>query len=805
MINIALICGGPSPERGISMNSARSVLDHLGQMELHILPLYVDQQCRFYQIAPSQLYSNTPDDFDFKLARVATALPPEKLAEILKSVDLVFPVIHGAFGEDGQLQKILEDMGAPYIGSTADACRRMFFKNNAQTELAKLGMDTLGYISFTPPEAATVIPKFFMEHKLTRAIVKPVAGGSSIGVSSVATPEQALAAAQELFARTHDTEVMLEPFCDGQEFTIVVIQNDKGEPVALLPSEIEVSYSGGAIFDFRRKYLPTNQATYHCPPRFPADIIQKIRAQAEQIFTHFSARDFVRLDGWFLRDERILFTDLNPISGMEQNSFLFQQAARIGLSHREILSRILASACHRHHLTLPLRLAQDNAKDPIFVLCGGGTAERQVSLMSGTNVWLKLRQSHDYAPELFLLSTDSQTVWQVPYAYALSHTVEEVLANCEHAADIIARTQGFLSDIAARLPLTEKNLTAAAVVPVAMTLNQFIQYARDENAFVFLGLHGGAGEDGTIQHMLDEAEILYNGSGSAGSALCMDKARTGDAIRAMNDATILTAPRHPITRAELVAMTSEDITTLWQSLTQSYQVKSLIMKPQSDGCSAGVVQLMQATDLAHYAEFILSGATHIPDSTLPAQHGIIELGDHTIENFMLEAFIETDRITIQNNQLLHVPHTGWLELTVGVLEQNGHYHALSPSITVAAGAVLSLEEKFQGGTGINITPPPAEVFSPQQVEQIKHGIEKTAAALGIQNYARIDIFYNIRTNQMLVIEANSLPGLTPSTVIYHQALAEQSISQQAIYPREFLELIIKLKSNHTTLHQQIAA
>jgi len=805
MINIALICGGPSPERGISMNSARSVLDHLGRMEVHILPLYVDQQCRFYQIAPSQLYSNTPDDFDFKLARVATALPSGKLTEILKSVDLAFPVIHGAFGEDGQLQKILEDMGVPYIGSTADACRRMFFKNNAQRELAALGMDTLGHISFTQDAAAALIPKFFVEQKLTRAIVKPVAGGSSIGVSSVTTPEQALTAAKKLFARTQDAEVMLEPFCDGQEFTVVVIQNEKGEPVALLPSEIEVSYSGGAIFDFRRKYLATNQAAYHCPPRFPVDVIQTIRAQAEEIFMHFGARDFVRLDGWFLRGGRILFTDLNPISGMEQNSFLFQQAARIGLSHREILSRILASACQRHRLTLPLRLSQDNAKDPIFVLCGGGTAERQVSLMSGTNVWLKLRQSHDYAPELFLLGTDNQTVWQVPYAYALSHTVEEILENCMHATNITARTQDFLFDIAVRLPLTEKNLTSAAMTPVAMALNEFIQSARSENAFVFLGLHGGAGEDGTIQRMLDEAGIPYNGSGATGSALCMDKARTGDAIRTMADAAILTAPRHPITRAELVAMTADDFTALWKSLTQSYQVKSLIMKPQSDGCSAGVVQLTRAEDLACYAEFILSGASHIPDGTLPAQHGIIELGDHAIENFILEAFIETDRITVENNRLLHTQHTGWLELTVGVLEQNGYYYALSPSITIAAGAVLSLEEKFQGGTGINITPPPAEIFLPQQVEQIRRSIEKTAAALGIQNYARIDIFFNIRTNQMLVIEANSLPGLTPSTVIYHQALAEQNTHQQAIYPREFLELIIKLKSNHTTLQQQIAA
>jgi len=801
MLKLALICGGPSPERGISLNSARSVLDHLAGMDVHLLPLYVNEQCQFFQISPSQLYSNTPDDFDFKLARVATALSPEKLREVLTSVDLVFPVIHGAFGEDGKLQEILEKMGVPYIGSTADACRRMFFKDNAQRELSALGMPTLPSVSFTAAESARAIPAFFREQNLSRAVVKPVAGGSSIGVSSVTSPQDAITAANKIFARTHDAQVMLEPFCDGKEFTVVLIQNENGQPVALLPSEIEVSYAGNSVFDFRRKYLPTNQVAYHCPPRFPPDIIAKIRTQAEQIFMHFGARDFVRLDGWWLNDGRILFTDLNPISGMEQNSFLFQQAARVGLSHREVLCRVLASACRRHVLNLPSRLMQDAPQSPVFVLCGGGTAERQVSLMSGTNVWLKLRRSHDYQSALFLLSLDTKTVWKIPYAYALSHTVEEILSNCAHADNIRERTQNFLPDITARLPLREPNLTLAAEMPSAIPLAEFIARAAAENVFVFLALHGGMGEDGTLQKMLDNAGITYNGSGPAGSALCMDKALTGDAVRAMNDANILTAPRRTFMRAQLAKLSSADLVMIWQELTQAFTTQSLIVKPQSDGCSAGVLRLQSSQDLKPYMELVLSNASHIPADTFSGQHGIIELGDKNNAGFMLEAFIETDPITIQSGRLNHTPRTGWLELTIGVLEQNEHYHALSPSITVAEGAVLSLEEKFQGGTGINITPPPAEIFTPEQTDQIRRGIEKTAAALGIQNYARIDVFYNIRTNQMLIIEANSLPGLTPSTVIYHQALAENP----PLYPREFLELLIKLKSNTTTLQQQIAA
>lgn len=157
--------------------------------------------------------------------------------------------------------------------------------------------------------------------------------------------------------------------------------------------------------------------------------------------------------------------------------------------------------------------------------------------------------------------------------------------------------------------------------------------------------------------------------------------------------------------------------------------------------------------------------------------------------YLLEPYLETDRIVIEKNSLQHIAKQGWIELTVGVLEYEGQYHSLNPSITIADGAVLSLEEKFQGGTGVNLTPPPVEILSLQTTEKIKRLIEKTAQALGIQNYARLDIFFNRISEKMVVIEANTLPALTPSTVLYHQALVENP----PLTPQAFIEKIINYK------------
>ncbi len=799
-LSLALICGGPSPERGISLNSARSVLDHLGQTDISILPLYVDEHKRFYQISPSQLYSNTPADFNFKLAQMATALDETALIKLLKTVDLVFPVIHGEYGEDGELQAFLEANQIPYIGSSAASCTRMFFKNKMSVELAAAGFATMPSVTLTTNNAATKIDSFFPQHQLTRAVVKPVAGGSSIGVSSVTSPQEALDAAQKLFNRTHSTEVLLEPFIEGREFTVVLLENAQGVPVALLPSEISISYDDNNIFDFRRKYLPTNQATYHCPPRFPDATVSKIRQMAEDIFTLFGMRDFVRLDGWLLDDGRIFFTDLNPISGMEQNSFLFQQAARIGMTHTDVLLHIVNNACRRYALPQP-KLRDTGGSQAVFALFGGNTAERQVSLMSGTNIFLKLRQSQHNAPQAFLLDDDGMHVWSLPYSYLLSHTVEEIRDNCAQASQLAARLETFLPAIHNGLTGSNVLRPQALTQPVKLTLEEFITAAQAQAAFVFLGLHGGMGEDGTLQRRLDAAGLSYNGSGADGSALCMDKFATGEKIHGLNDAKIITAPKHRATLTELKSLSAEALNTLWQQLTTNYNAHSLIMKPQADGCSAGVIRLFSVEDLARYIDILSSDATYIPANTFQNQTSIIELAPAGSEDFLIEAFIETDHIVIKNNIVNYTQQTGWVELTVGVLEQNGHYYAMNPSITIAEGSVLSLEEKFQGGTGINITPPPPEIFSTTQVAQIRRSIEHVAAALSIRNYARIDIFFNVITDQLLVIEANSLPGLTPSTVIYHQALAEPT----AIYPREFLELLIGLKTNTAALNTRFKA
>lgn len=786
---LSLICGGPSQERGISLNSARSIMDHLQSPSIEIIPFYVDFQKRFFRISQGQLYSNTPADFDFKLNQSGSELDLDSFTKLLKSTDLVFPVIHGSFGEDGELQELLEKLDIPFVGPSSQCCKEMFPKNQASKILCRNGFSVFPQIviSSCGKNKLDQIENFFQEHSLKRAIVKPAMGGSSIGVFSVNTAQEAHEKVNEIFVKGLGTQVVIEPFCQGKEFTVVVFENSFGEPVAFIPTEIEISYDKNEIFDYRKKYLPTHQVVYHTPPRWSESMTESIREQAEQIFKLFGMREFVRLDGWVADQDKIYFTDINPISGLEQNSFFFRQASLIGMSHRESLEYILKRVCQRskiENFNLEKQKIDNSKKMPVYVLFGNHNAERQVSLMTGTNVWLKLQQSQSYSPTLFLLD-HQECIWEIPYSCALNHTVEEVYASCINIPETNESLRKLIQPIQKKLGIElpfEKQ-------PRKLSYRDFLEEAKREQAFVFIGLHGGKGENGTLQKDLELLSIPFNGSSSISSELCMDKYLTGQMIHSLNNSDIQTLIKKSVNLTEYKHYSSKDFENFWRSLCCEMSSEKLIVKPRSDGCSAGIIMLESFVDLERYCYFTYEKKEWIPAFSFAGQDAPVAMPSLLNGEYILEPYIETDTIKIVGDKLFHICKKGWIELTVGVLERGGHYHAFNPSITVSEGALLSLEEKFQGGTGINLTPPPTHILSAEATQKIKILVERAAKSLKIENYARLDIFFNHLTEKMILIEANTLPALTPSTVIYHQALAEKP----SLSPVELLEKIITEK------------
>jgi len=837
---VGLICGGPSEERGISLNSARSVLDHLTALDVEVVPFYVDVRSQWFRLDRGLLYCNTPSDFDFKLGQRADALLTDAGArEALGSLDLVFPAMHGRFGEDGGVQSLLEEVGVPFVGSSSAACRTAFDKAASAAFLRSQGFDGIPSLLLDRDEG-DAMPDVdsiaaFMEANPTsqgRYVVKPARAGSSIGVSVVTSAAGAFEAAQKLHASV-DTRCIVEPFVEGgAEFTVIVLEpvGGSGTPVALVPTEVHLPSRdktsagastsgavGGEIFDYRKKYLPTQSVTYHTPPRFSRQTTDRIRADAAKAFQALGLRDFARLDGWVMppagpdSEPRVVFSDINTVSGMEQTSFLFIQASQVGLSHADVLRHVLRTSAARAGISLPVEAkirAPEGAgasyatgavaRKPVYVLFGGKSSERQVSLMSGTNVWLKLLRSEQVEPTPFLLSGEDgvqagdSCVWSLPYNTVLRHTVEEVSAAALQSQEPEART--LLAELGAevsrglRLDDAQTRIVGQGMCR-RMTLPEFIADAKSAGAVVFIAVHGGIGENGVLQGMLSAAGVTYTGSGPEASELCADKAVTGQIVEALGDPDIGCASKSLRSMSDLQDAAA-DPGPLWRALEVELlggrTGSALCVKPNNDGCSTGVARLELPSDLQTYATALRDGWAQIPPGSFAASHAAVEMPGETPAGLLFEEFIETDPVCVDDRAKTVTWKGGsrWVEVTIGVMGAKGALRALPPSITVAAASILSLEEKFQGGTGINLTPPPEFVVAPHIVDKARRNMERVGNALGIEGFARIDAFLHADTGALLVIEANTVPGMTPSTVIYHQALAE------GMPPREWLETVI---------------
>lgn len=786
MFTIGLVCGGPSLERGISLNSARSVLDHLQSASVRIVPFFVDQNCDFHALNPDQLYSNTPQDFDFKLAQVGELLTQDSLQQALRACDLVFSVIHGTFGEDGQLAAKLESWDIPFVGSSSAASARAYHKDQALTHLQAGNFPTIPWLCLEKGKLdRAAVNAFWRTHIPKQGVVKPVAGGSSIDVSIVASPDDLFDICTEAHSR-HD-KMILQPFYSGMELTVTLVETENGTIVSLPPTATKMLHGTETIFSYRDKYLPSYSTHNTTPAPIPVAHLADIATQTKALFRHFDMSDCVRLDGWYDPEEGFICNDVNPMTGLEQSSFFFKQAACCGASHANILQTLIRSACTRQnlcHLTAYLSPESATQKISVPVLFGGSSTERQVSVLSGSNVWLKLMRADNLTPHAFFLDQSNQ-VWRLPYVLALHHTVEEIEAD-------IARYQNIPSDLQHHiLALSDHLMIPDHQRPFQYQLNptnlaSFLDLCQEQYPFVFLGLHGGIGEDGTIQQMLTSRNLAFNGSLSRASQLCMDKKATRDCIRQAQIKQVV-SPKQACIDATAFAQSSEQHSlSLWASLCQDTDHHGpFIIKPMQDGCSSGIVRINDATDLHTYCRLVTNRATTIDPNTFHDQPQPIALSNRS-DTMLIEPYIVTDEVRVAHQELHHTPKTGWLELTVVVRQQGNQLVAFTPSITVSESAVLSVEEKFQGGTGINLTPPPENLLSQQDVNLIQDLVAQCATALGLSQYARLDIFFHRIRKEMIVIEANTLPALTPSTVLYQQALVENP----PIRPGHFLQQLV---------------
>ena len=326
-VRVAVLLGGRSSEHDVSIASARSVLAALDPERYETVTVEIGRDGRW------ELGTGADDQSVAETLPVPTASVPATLGE----VDVVIPVLHGPFGEDGTVQGLLELAGVPYVGAGVAASALAMDKDLFKSVMRDHGIPVTRNVTLREGEAA--------ENPFGYPVfVKPARLGSSVGITKVAREEE-LPDALALAFR-HDEKVLIEEFVDGVEVECSVLGNR--EPVASIPGEI-VAHGFGAPdwYDYSAKYDEGGMDLI-VPPRLSDETIERIQELAVRSFVASECEGMARVD-FFVRDgSEVLVNELNTIPGFTATSVYAKLFEASGLPYAELVNRLVELALERH-------------------------------------------------------------------------------------------------------------------------------------------------------------------------------------------------------------------------------------------------------------------------------------------------------------------------------------------------------------------------------------------------------------------------------------------------------------------------
>jgi D-alanine-D-alanine ligase len=357
---VAIVFGGRSPEHSVSCSTAASVLAAIDREKYDVVPIGIARDGRWVLVAddPEQLRlapGHVPEVDGSgsgvvvplgSAQRSLTVLDPGRPPRELGEVDVVFPLLHGPFGEDGTIQGLLELADVRYVGSGVTSSAVMMDKAFMKLVFASAGLPIVEHVVVTARQwrsdrraveaavAAIGWPVF----------VKPARSGSSIGISRVAFPQELELALEA--AHTHDPKAIVEAGVHGREIECAVLGGrDGGSP---RPSQLgeAVVVDTHTFYDFEAKYL-ADDVVLVCPAEVPAEVAEEMTSLAVRAFEAAGCEGLARVDFFYTDEGRVILNEINTMPGFTPSSMYPFAWEKSGLSYSELIDELLTLALER--------------------------------------------------------------------------------------------------------------------------------------------------------------------------------------------------------------------------------------------------------------------------------------------------------------------------------------------------------------------------------------------------------------------------------------------------------------------------
>ena len=337
-IRVAVLAGGRSSEHEVSVRSGASVVAALDPERYEVVPVQIDRSGG-WQIEASAQLALQPGADARSLVRRPTADVP--LPAPTGPIDVVLPILHGPFGEDGTVQGLLEVLGLPYVGSgvlgsalTSDkdlvkrvlrdvniaVARHAVFRNRVFGQAEMDEVEELGYPCF----------------------VKPARLGSSVGISRVAARDELEAAVTLAFR--HDSKVLVEEMIRGREVECGVLGN--ADPIISVAGEIVIANSSD-WYDYAAKY-DDGAMELRAPADLPQAVSDELRDTARRAFEVCECAGMARIDFFVTPEHRVVLNEINTIPGFTETSVYAKLFEASGIGYPQLLDRLIELALERH-------------------------------------------------------------------------------------------------------------------------------------------------------------------------------------------------------------------------------------------------------------------------------------------------------------------------------------------------------------------------------------------------------------------------------------------------------------------------
>lgn len=361
-LRVAVLFGGRSAEHEVSIVSARNIVAALDKEKYEVVLIGIDKQGHWHLADARRLLLERGDPQLTKLesANPTVALVPQgkggqllnlSSRELIGEVDMVFPVLHGPYGEDGTVQGLLKLAGVPFVGAGVLGSALGMDKDAMKRLLNHAGIPTAKFLVVHEHERDRIHFEGVAKQLGLPFFVKPANLGSSVGIHKVKGAKEFQGALQDAFQ--YDTKILIEEYVKGREIECSVLGNE--DPIASVPGEVIPRHE---FYSYEAKYIDPEGAALKVPADLPPSIVKKVQDLAIRAFEALCCEGMARVDFFLKENGDVVVNEINTIPGFTKISMYPKLWEASGIPYSKLLDRLIELALERFDREKKLKVSR---------------------------------------------------------------------------------------------------------------------------------------------------------------------------------------------------------------------------------------------------------------------------------------------------------------------------------------------------------------------------------------------------------------------------------------------------------------